>query len=183
MDALSRGCLRAIIDGDDPVKPVVQVLGVKMIDKRADQTDRYRLLLSDGEYQHSSCMLGTQMNNLVVGNELVPLCIAQMDKYICNCVDKQTNKYVIIILDISVLVKDCPKLGDPRPVINPVGGVENAESSRDSEMPYNNFDAPASVKRSAPVGDNPDRNAPAHKVTRPVTNVLATIVTVIYGSE
>ncbi|KAI0987217.1 hypothetical protein GJ496_008993 [Pomphorhynchus laevis] len=115
---ISFGILKNIVRNEDPLSPVVQILGLKIIEKKIDQSDRYRLLISDGKYQHSSCMLGTQLNHLVQSQEVVPTSIVRMDKYICNCVDMAANKYVIIVLEMTVLKKQCAKLGQPTPLVN-----------------------------------------------------------------
>lgn len=63
--------------------------GIKRLQSAGAQQDRYRMLLSDGEYSHS-CMLATQLAELVGSNQLREGSIVTLHDYIANQV--QTKK-------------------------------------------------------------------------------------------
>ncbi len=65
--------------------------GIKRLQNPQAQQDRFRILVSDGEYSHS-CMLATQLANLVHSGELVEGSIFELTDYICNSV--QNKKWV-----------------------------------------------------------------------------------------
>lgn len=52
------------------------------------QSDRFRMLLSDGEYSHS-CMLATQLADLVHSEQLKEGSIIQLQDYISNQVQNR----------------------------------------------------------------------------------------------
>lgn len=54
--------------------------------------ERYRLLVSDGQWSSSFAMLATQLNSKVASGEVSNLCIIRMNRYVCNTV--QENKKV-----------------------------------------------------------------------------------------
>ncbi|XP_077995285.1 replication protein A 70 kDa DNA-binding subunit-like isoform X1 [Glandiceps talaboti] len=119
---LTAGAIENIAGGGQPHKPVVQVLGCKKINSTTIQhnTDRYRLLLSDGLKSHSA-MLATQLNPKVINGDLAVRTIIQLEKYICN--NLADNKRVMIILEVSVVASSdqvqC-KIGNPIPLTQSV---------------------------------------------------------------
>lgn len=62
--------------------------GIKRLQNPQAQQDRYRILVSDGEYSHS-CMLATQLANLVHSGELVEGTIFELTDYISNSVQNK----------------------------------------------------------------------------------------------
>lgn len=99
MADLSRGSIPDIIEGKQPDDPVLQILSMKKIPSGVQE--RYRLLVSDGQWSSSFAMLATQLNSLVSNGEITNNCIIRMKRYICNTV--QDNKKVLIILDLEML--------------------------------------------------------------------------------
>lgn len=67
-------------------KPVLQILGTKKIS--GGETERLRLLVSDGKYFNSFAMLATQLNHLHAEGKLEEHTIIQVDKYITSVVNK-----------------------------------------------------------------------------------------------
>ncbi|XP_002730881.2 replication protein A 70 kDa DNA-binding subunit-like [Saccoglossus kowalevskii] len=151
--SLSSGCIEAISSGDTPQKPIFQILGLKKISSTVQSsTDRYRLLLSDGQRSHSA-MLATQLNKKVTDGELSVRSVIQLNKYICNTI--ADNKRVIIILEVNLIagqnqVQD--KIGNPVPIGQPAPPAQqngqaphNAQTGRGglmssrptTTMPYN----------------------------------------------
>ena len=68
---LTTGALGKICQGVEVVEPLVQVLGHKAIQGQ----DKFRLLLSDGQYTNSFSMLNTKCNNLIHDKQLEPFTI------------------------------------------------------------------------------------------------------------
>lgn len=76
------------------LEPILQVLGTKKIASNGG-AERYRLLLSDGQYLQSFSMLATQLNDLVTNNELDDFTIICVKQHITSVVNKtdQDEKY------------------------------------------------------------------------------------------
>ncbi|XP_071946276.1 replication protein A 70 kDa DNA-binding subunit-like [Antedon mediterranea] len=143
MNQLSSGALKEIsVDSKHVDKPIFQLLALKKIGANSGTNDRYRLLLSDGEHSYSA-MLGTQLNSLVSDNKLQSKTIIQLDKYICNTIG-ETNKKVMIILEVSILSQAKEKIGNPVPLSS-----TNQQSAPSAQAP--------------PPAQNPVPNKPVPK--------------------
>ena len=97
-------------------KPKLQVLSIKKIaSNNADpkKPERYRMQLSDGEKKHSSSILATQLNHLIIDNGIQENGIIQLDQYISNTVD---DHHIIIILGVTVVSGPTDLIGNPTPV-------------------------------------------------------------------
>ena len=70
---LTTGALGKISQGSEVIEPLVQVLGHKAI--QSGGQDKFRLLLSDGQYTNSFSMLNTKCNNLIHDKQLEPFTI------------------------------------------------------------------------------------------------------------
>lgn len=113
-NTLTSGALQGIISGKTIEKPVLQVLSSKKISS-SGTSERYRLLLSDGQVTYSSVMLAVQLNPMME-SEIDSLAVVRVDKYLCNTI--QNDKKVIIILDLTVITRGAEvgqKLGNPQP--------------------------------------------------------------------
>lgn len=162
---LTAGSVERILNGETVDKPVLQVLNFKPI--TGNNTDRYRLLLSDGVKCHTYAMLGTQLNCKIVDKEIERFAIVQLDKYMCNTVSPE--KKILIILELTVIANGADvgsKLGNP---IMPSAsdGASNrtpalsepavsTESRGATQCPSRNFPAAQPSFRSnstAPTGD------------------------------
>ncbi|XP_039971109.1 replication protein A 70 kDa DNA-binding subunit [Bactrocera neohumeralis] len=100
--SLSTGVIERIMRGEEVEKPVLQILGTKKI--TGGETDRLRLLISDGKFINSYSMLATQLNHLHAEGKLSEYTIVRVDKYITSVVNgKDAGKRVLIILELSVL--------------------------------------------------------------------------------
>lgn len=80
-------CHQDIMAGVEIDKPVLQILGSKRI-QSSENTERYRLLVSDGKFLNSFAMLATQMNDFVVDGRLVDYTIVRVTRYITSMVNK-----------------------------------------------------------------------------------------------
>ena len=81
--------------------PILQVLGYKAIPDSAPP--RYRLHLSDGQFSTSNTILATNLNHLISDNHMEKYSIVQVSKLVCNRVNTQTSKLVLILLEVVVL--------------------------------------------------------------------------------
>lgn len=70
-------------------EPILQVLGSKRI--AGGNAERYRLLLSDGQYLQSFSMLSTQLNHLVADGQLSDHTIIKVQQHITSVVNKNEN--------------------------------------------------------------------------------------------
>lgn len=70
-------------------EPILQVLGSKRIS--GGNSERYRLLLSDGQYLQSFSMLSTQLNHMVDDGQLVDNTIIKVNQHITSVVNKNDN--------------------------------------------------------------------------------------------
>lgn len=76
------------MNGVEVDKPVVQILGNKHIKSSAENSDRYRILVSDGKYLNSFAMLATQLNNYVTEGQLSNNTIIRIERFITSMVNK-----------------------------------------------------------------------------------------------
>ena len=112
---LSIGAIKRIHQGIEEDDPILQVLGQKEIP--GSNPPRYRLLLSDGHFSTSSTILATNMNYLIRENLMEKYSIVRVAKMVCNRVNTPTNKLVIILLEIKVLIPGAKvngRFGNPR---------------------------------------------------------------------
>ncbi|XP_030369823.1 replication protein A 70 kDa DNA-binding subunit [Scaptodrosophila lebanonensis] len=113
---LSTGVIARIMHGEEVNQPVLQILGIKKINSNAD-SERYRLLMSDGQYYNSYAMLASQLNAMQHDGLLKENTIVRLDKYITSLVGKNdTDKRVLIVTDLTVLNSGAEvgkKIGEP----------------------------------------------------------------------
>ncbi|CAB4055850.1 unnamed protein product [Lepeophtheirus salmonis] len=139
---LTGGALLSICQGDRVENPVLQILGNKKIN--GSSSDRYRLLISDGDYSNSFAMLATQMNDKIHNGQLENYTVVSVKKYVCN---NMQGKKVIILLDIDISTPGAEigeKLGNPR-AINPDGTVNEKPSSSGGNSSSSNQKHPRPV--------------------------------------
>ena len=68
------------------LKPMLQVTKLKQVQtKQPQQSDRFRLVLSNGSHLQQA-MLGTQINHLVKDGNLRPGSVVQLIQYTCTTV-------------------------------------------------------------------------------------------------
>uniref|UniRef100_A0A8C8S6D7 Replication protein A subunit n=1 Tax=Pelusios castaneus TaxID=367368 RepID=A0A8C8S6D7_9SAUR len=97
---LSEGAIAAIMQGENSLRPVLQVVNIRAI-ATGSGPPRYRMLMSDGVNTLSSFMLATQLNSLVEEERLSARCICQINRYIVNSL--KDGRRVIILMDLDVL--------------------------------------------------------------------------------
>ncbi|GFZ45306.1 Single-stranded DNA-binding protein p68 subunit [Saitozyma sp. JCM 24511] len=113
---LSVGFCEKVFHADETPEgeqPVLQILNVKKINAPgASGADRYRIILSDGQYFIQS-MLATQLNDKVESKELDKNVVVKLTHFVLNAVQ---GRKLIIILDLSVQPWNGEKIGDPKNV-------------------------------------------------------------------
>ncbi|XP_057786647.1 replication protein A 70 kDa DNA-binding subunit A-like [Salvia miltiorrhiza] len=115
MDAvqLTEGAISSLSSPDTDkasLKPVLQVYDVRPVSPQNHNSERYRLMLSDGEFLQQG-MLATQRNEMVKSNMLMKGSIVRLMQFVCNVVQ---NRRIIIIIDLEVLVRECEIIGQPK---------------------------------------------------------------------
>ncbi|RSH89319.1 Replication factor A protein 1 [Saitozyma podzolica] len=113
---LSVGFCEKVFHADETPEgeqPVLQILNVKKINAPgASGADRYRIILSDGQYFIQS-MLATQLNDKVENKELDKHVVVKLTHFVLNAVQ---GRKLIIILDLNVQPWNGEKIGDPKNV-------------------------------------------------------------------
>lgn len=107
--------------------------GKRIPPQSSDTEERYRLLVSDGKYQHSFTMLATQLNHMFINNLLTDYTIIRVENYITSIIARENAapKKVLVLLGIVVLNKGSEvgrKIGDPIPV-DQVSGPNSIKST------------------------------------------------------
>jgi len=106
---LTRGAVRRWVSGDISGYPIVQAFDIKKISGN-NNSDRYRLCISDGEI-YQQAMLATQLNYLIVQNQLVDGAIIQLTEFIANVV---AGRQIIIILNLTIKERGpLQRIGNP----------------------------------------------------------------------
>ncbi|XP_055587325.1 replication protein A 70 kDa DNA-binding subunit-like [Uranotaenia lowii] len=118
---LTTGCIADIMHGSELDKPVVQILGSKRIAGGSEQSERYRLLISDGHNLYSFAMLATQLNDLHHNGQLSEFTVIRIERYITSMVNRNERgeKRVLIILELTVVKPGSSvggKIGNPQPL-------------------------------------------------------------------
>ncbi|MCO5574367.1 hypothetical protein L7F22_028150 [Adiantum nelumboides] len=113
--ALTPNAILALNSGETDLQPLVQVLDVRQIGTGQSVQERYRLVLSDGNYVQQA-MLATQLNEFVKSGQVQKGSIVKLVEYICNTVQ---SRKIIIVLSMEVEVSSAEIIGDPKqPIMN-----------------------------------------------------------------
>ncbi|XP_058467652.1 replication protein A 70 kDa DNA-binding subunit [Malaya genurostris] len=131
---LTVGCIADIMRGSELEQPVVQILGSKRIAGGGEQSERYRLLISDGQNLYSFAMLATQLNELHQNGQLAEFTVIRINRYITSVVNRgeRGEKRVLIILELSI-VKPGASIGEK--IGNPQQLVDGAAASSATTVP------------------------------------------------
>lgn len=110
--AINFACIKIvqeIMTSDMPYngQPILQLLTYKRI--VGECGERFRLLLSDGQYLHSFCVLAMQMNHLMVENKLTANSIIKVLSYRTPMVYKFgcDQRFVFCKFLITILFEKC----------------------------------------------------------------------------
>ena len=105
-DALSRGAVRQILDGEQPKDPVLQVVELKTL-----SNGNIRIVLSDGGSDFLIGMLSKQLTQLFTSGEVREKSIISLGVYKLS--DMRVKK-VAVILRMNVVQKDADKIEDSK---------------------------------------------------------------------
>jgi len=83
----------------------VQVIACKNVN------GRYRVLLHDGVHQSSNAMLNSTYNPAVESGEIGSNAILHVRR--CNVTESNSSKFFAVLIEVEVVAKDSPKLGNP----------------------------------------------------------------------
>ncbi|XP_051153534.1 replication protein A 70 kDa DNA-binding subunit-like [Leptopilina boulardi] len=130
---LTEGAIIKIMNGVNVDKPIIQVLGQKKLSS-TNNTERYRLLISDGKQINSFTMLATQLNHLITEGTMTEFSICRITQYTISKVNNNgQQKGVMIILGIEVLVPGSEvnkQIGNPTQFENTGTKVESGQSEQ-----------------------------------------------------
>ena len=107
---LDNGVLTKIMNNHSIEKPKLQVLNIRNINTSQNPNDRYLILLSDGEYFESACLLLPNLNSYVRTQKLKKDSIIQLDKYALNSIP---NGKVLVIVELTIICSEYTKIGNP----------------------------------------------------------------------
>ncbi|XP_055532718.1 replication protein A 70 kDa DNA-binding subunit [Wyeomyia smithii] len=130
---LTAGCIADIMCGNELDKPVVQILGTKRIAGSGDQSERFRLLISDGVNMYTFAMLATQLNDLQQSGQLAEYTVIRINRYITSVVNRgeRGEKRVLIILELTVVKPGASigqKIGNPQQLTEGSAGSSNSST-------------------------------------------------------
>ncbi|EOA30084.1 hypothetical protein CARUB_v10013190mg [Capsella rubella] len=167
--SLTPNAITAINAGDVNLKPLLQVLDIKMIGRSQERNqERYRFLISDGvSAQHA--MVAVQLNDRVKSGAVDKGSIVQLIDYICSDVK---GRKVIVVLNMETLVPQSETIGNPT-----IFGETDAEAQKTlsaaGNIPLSNrvgFNEPMvqhSVNKAPPRGINIQNSANSTSSFRP----------------
>ena len=124
---LDHGVLAKIMNNHNIEKPKLQVLNIRNINTTQNPNDRYLILLSDGDYFESACLLLPNLNNYVRSQKLKKESIIQLDKYALNSIP---NGKVLVIVELTIISSEYTKIGNP---------IALTQKQSPSSNPINNY--------------------------------------------
>ncbi|KAI0345302.1 replication factor-A protein 1 [Trametopsis cervina] len=131
--------------------PTLQVLSIKKVGAPSATTaDRYRVIVSDGEF-FLQAMLATQLNKLVEDGDVGKNTIIVIDKFTCNFVQ---DKRLLIILALHPIASPTGKVGDPKPLQTPTSEATTPAPGK----PASTVGAPSTSTSTAPVPRQQQKN-------------------------
>ncbi|KAJ9538476.1 hypothetical protein OSB04_031209 [Centaurea solstitialis] len=105
---LTSNGIPAILAGDMNLKPLLQVLDIKLIGNNTQE--RYRLILSDS-VSSQQAMLATQLNDRAKSGAVRRGSVVQLIDYICSTVQ---NRTIIVVLNMETIIPECEVIGNPK---------------------------------------------------------------------
>ncbi|XP_059066516.1 replication protein A 70 kDa DNA-binding subunit C-like [Cryptomeria japonica] len=101
--------IQSINAGDDLPSTLLQVLSFQKMQNNTDDTDRHKLVLSDGKYIQLA-ILPSKYATLIDSDILKIGTIVQLSSYTCRYI---WNTRTIVVLSLEVKQSDCPFFGKP----------------------------------------------------------------------
>eukprot|EP01114_Cavostelium_apophysatum_P012658 TRINITY_DN2887_c0_g1_i1.p1 TRINITY_DN2887_c0_g1~~TRINITY_DN2887_c0_g1_i1.p1 ORF type:complete len:632 (+),score=173.17 TRINITY_DN2887_c0_g1_i1:130-2025(+) len=154
--SLTQGAIKALYTEAPISNPLVQVIDIKKISgtnpSSQSPQDRYRLVISDGIH-YQQAMLATQLNNLVIENQIQVRCIIKLVDFICNTVH---HKRIVIILNCETVAPPCAAIGTPTNVDSSAPASAPPQQSAPQQSAPQTYNRP---QQSAPARSNPPQNS------------------------
>ncbi|RXI06133.1 hypothetical protein DVH24_018175 [Malus domestica] len=141
---LTPNAIAAMIGGDVNLKPLVQVVDIKLIGTQ----ERYRFMVSDGvSCQHA--MISSQLNDRIKTNRVQIGSVVQLTEYISTVLqnrqvlihlselrfwnqmsamesESELIKLVIVVLNMETIILNSDVIGNPKPYGPPDSAAQNA---------------------------------------------------------
>ncbi|XP_019890691.1 uncharacterized protein LOC101895946 isoform X1 [Musca domestica] len=149
--ALTSGALLSMMSGKNITRPVLQILGSKLILNGRDE--RIRLLVSDGKFYQSYTLLSSTLKNMYHEGILSDFCIVRLDEYFVSRVATTPKRQdVLIILEMKLLVPgDQVKVKIGEPVVLEPSITTNVKSTIRTLTTGAIADIRAGIKKNDPV--------------------------------
>ncbi|MCO5556037.1 hypothetical protein L7F22_009581 [Adiantum nelumboides] len=173
--SLTQGAIRRMVQsggsGNSGEQPVCQILTVRKIPNNSGTgSDRYRVILSDGEV-YIQAMLSTQTAHLVDEGKVDRNCLVRVMHYTANQV---SNRQILVILELEVVSGPLnDRIGDPQNVekVDEAGAGTAGNAPTSEKAQTTNAAKPPVVKnegggfgaQSMGASNNPSR--PAQRTT------------------
>jgi len=175
MAPLTPNAVRTLVFSNAPVGQhfVMQVINVKRIN-----AERYRVIISDGEY-FVHAMMASQLNHLIQENKIVENTLIKVKESITNMVQDKT---VVILLGLDVLHQEESRIGSPVEYKASNDGASNSKDSQpqaqsmynqnqnrnnNSNNKYNNSNT---KPERAPSSSNPYSSPKSNTYNRPMSH-------------
>ncbi|KAI3862722.1 hypothetical protein MKX03_002014 [Papaver bracteatum] len=163
---LTQNAIATICSGEfqgDDLKPIVQVVDIKLISSNNTSAERFRMVISDGVHTQQG-MLATQKNELLYSGQLQTNSIVELSEFVGPPV---LNRKIIMIIDLKVIVEKYEKIGNPYQYGQAPGGP-TAQSRSPMDQPgittgdYRSYSS-ASLSSGTSAGQNLNGRAPLHQ--------------------
>ncbi|CAN0839377.1 Replication protein A 70 kDa DNA-binding subunit A [Linum grandiflorum] len=156
--SLTPNAIAAINGGDLNLKPLVQVMDIKLC---GSAQERYRMMISDS-VSTQQAMLATQLNDRVKSGSVKIGSVIQLIDYICSDVQ---NRRIIVVLNLKTIVLECGIIGNPKYVADMTAqkSLTNVSSVQSGSAVYNNSGSQSN-------GGNVQSFQPVIKGSRPLLN-------------
>ncbi|KAI9125199.1 hypothetical protein K1719_003815 [Acacia pycnantha] len=141
------------------LQPVLQVIDLKLMQSQQhNNTERYRLVLSDGSHFQQG-MLATPKNELVHSGRLQKGSVVKLTQYVCNAVQ---SRKIIIIVELDMILDRCDPIGGPVAAPRAVPASSSTDQSgstiRNSQNLTSNSPAGGQIARPNVTGPSLDHS-------------------------
>ncbi|KAJ8459954.1 hypothetical protein OPV22_032880 [Ensete ventricosum] len=162
---LTANAIAAVNGGNLDLKPIVQVLDLKLI---AEPQERYRAVVSDGSAAQQA-LLAIKLTEAAKSGAVRSGSVVQLLEYVCSTIK---NQRIIVILDMKIIIRDCETIGNCK--LHPHFASETLDLSSSSNFGNSKVQSlvPAAklVSSSAMNSGNKVQNFNVQSVYRPPSN-------------
>lgn len=170
--SLTAGAIRNIFNNKVDGNPLVQIIDVKKISNPKNNSERYRLVISDGQHYQQS-MLATQLNHMVTDGPIKEYCVIQLTEFICSEV---ANRKIAFILALK-FVDNGPghRIGNPSNVEQDQNAQARQQQQQNQgvkeEKQHNNNSNPYLNRGNNNHMQQPQRNNQAKREFHPIASL------------